>query len=61
MKKNKNTVLELFILFSTPQRLGENQKMFGHDYVPFFQRNYVKTFPNIEQHNMEGGKVKRNR
>ena len=29
MKKNKFTVLELFILFSKPQRLGANRKMFG--------------------------------
>ncbi len=28
MKKNKFTVLELFILFSKPQRLGANWKMF---------------------------------
>jgi hypothetical protein len=29
MKKNKFIVLELFILFSKPQRLGGNRKMFG--------------------------------
>ena len=29
MKKNKRTVLELFILFYKPQRLGANWKMFG--------------------------------
>ena len=29
MKKNKFTVLELFIIFSKPQRLGANWKMFG--------------------------------
>jgi hypothetical protein len=29
MKKNKFIVLELFILFSKPQRFGANRKMFG--------------------------------
>ena len=29
MKKNKFIVLELFILFFKPQRLGANRKMFG--------------------------------
>jgi len=58
MKKNKFIVLELFILFSKPLwvKIG---KCLG--YVPFFQRNGVKTFRNIAQRNMDGGTVNRSR
>ena len=60
MKKNKFTVLELFILFSKPQRVGANRKMFGLR-TNFSTKLRQDLSRNIEQRNMEEGTVNRRR